>query len=137
MNSRSAGSIKTAVASQLSIGSNRVYARHFTAPLLESDFSFSIYSSTGRSGFFELQCFLSKVETILFCLRRTMGALREKFVSSFLFVAVFATYLCGGALAVDAPAPSPASYAGALSPPLTVIVFASSAALLLVGSLRS
>lgn len=40
MNSRSAGSIKTAVASQLSIGSNRVYARHFTAPLLESGLFF-------------------------------------------------------------------------------------------------
>lgn len=60
MNSRSAGSVYQDSCSQLAF--NRI--KSGINPSLHSsavgDFSFSIYSSTGRSSFFEFLCFLSK-----------------------------------------------------------------------------
>ncbi|RWW42585.1 hypothetical protein BHE74_00051854, partial [Ensete ventricosum] len=65
----------------------------------------------------------------------TMAGLEGKSLAVFLAAVVAAAFLAGGAVAADAPAPSPTSAAGALSPPLAIALLASSAALLL-GSLR-
>ncbi|RWW17199.1 hypothetical protein GW17_00018883 [Ensete ventricosum] len=68
-------------------------------------------------------------------INNTMAGLEGKSLAVFLAAVVAAAFLAGGAVAADAPAPSPTSAAGALSPPLAIALLASSAALLL-GSLR-
>ncbi|URE18240.1 hypothetical protein MUK42_12233 [Musa troglodytarum] len=68
-------------------------------------------------------------------MRIAMAAIGGQSLAISLVGVVAAAFLAFGAAASDAPAPSPTSAAGALSPPLTVAVLASSV-LLLLGSLR-
>ncbi|RWW59259.1 hypothetical protein BHE74_00033818 [Ensete ventricosum] len=67
--------------------------------------------------------------------RVAMAAIGGQSLAISLVAVVVAAFLAVGAVAADAPAPSPTSAAGALSPNLTVAVLASSVVVLL-GSLR-
>lgn len=64
-----------------------------------------------------------------------MAAIGGQSLAISLVAVVAAAFLAVGAVAADAPAPSPTSAAGAISPNLAVAVLASSVVLLL-GSLR-
>ncbi|RWW47283.1 hypothetical protein BHE74_00046741 [Ensete ventricosum] len=58
-----------------------------------------------------------------------MAGLEGKSLAVFLAAVVAAAFLAGGAVAADAPTPSPTSAVGALSPPLAIALLASLAAL--------
>ncbi|KAJ8500658.1 hypothetical protein OPV22_011210 [Ensete ventricosum] len=53
-----------------------------------------------------------------------MAGLEGKSLAVFLAAVVAAAFLAGGAVAADAPAPSPTSAAGVLSPPLAIALLA-------------